>query len=136
MIPWYWIFLDKFFLLFHSLFTLFNLFGWIWKKTRKIHLLTMGLTLFSWIFLGIWYGFGYCFCTQWHWNVRAKMGRIPDARGYIQFLLQELTGKPFSYQWVESVTLWVMAFLVLATLAVNLRDLFLHIRRKKNLPGA
>ncbi|MCB0386852.1 MAG: DUF2784 family protein, partial [Bdellovibrionales bacterium] len=45
-------FLDQFFIYFHLLLTLFNTFGWAWKKTRKVHLLTVGLTGFSWLILG------------------------------------------------------------------------------------
>ena len=53
-------FLNIFFFVFHSVFTLFNITGWAFRKTRKWHLITMLLTAASWFILGIWYGWGYC----------------------------------------------------------------------------
>jgi hypothetical protein len=86
------VFLDKFFIIFHTLFALFNLFGWIWKKTRKINLLLLFLTLFSWLILGIWYGVGYCPLTEWHWQVRYNLNLYNMPNSYIKFLLDTLTG--------------------------------------------
>ncbi|HNW29592.1 MAG TPA: DUF2784 family protein, partial [Spirochaetota bacterium] len=44
-------FLDYFFLVFHTVFTLFNMTGWIWKKTRKVHLATIAAKAFSWFII-------------------------------------------------------------------------------------
>ena len=49
---------DIFFFVFHSMFILFVLVGWAWKRTRLAHLVVVGLTALSWFGLGIWYGFG------------------------------------------------------------------------------
>ena len=57
---WY-TFLNIFFFVFHTVFTLFNMGGWAFPKTRKLHLITLSLTAFSWFILGIWYGWGFCF---------------------------------------------------------------------------
>jgi hypothetical protein len=84
--------LDKFFIIFHTSLALFNLFGWIWRKTRKINLLLLLITLFSWIILGIWYGIGYCPLTEWHWQVRYRLGLYNMPGSYIKFLLDTLTG--------------------------------------------
>jgi len=116
------ILLDYFFLIFHSLFTIFNIFGWISKKTRKIHLVTVGLTLFSWFFLGIWYGWGYCFCTQWHWEVRMSLGDPIYSQSYIHFLLLEISGINFSPQLVDYSVFIVFLFCVLITIILNIRD--------------
>ena len=58
--------LDIFFVIFHSVLIAFSLAGWIWRKTRKAHLAVLSLTMISWFVAGIWYGFGYCPCTDWH----------------------------------------------------------------------
>ena len=50
-------FLNVFFFVFHSLWMLFNSVGWAWKRTRPWHLLTVGVTAFSWIFFAWWYGY-------------------------------------------------------------------------------
>lgn len=84
--------LDIFFLIFHTGFTVFNVVGWMFRKTRKIHCITMTLTAFSWFVIGIWYGWGYCFCTDWHWQIREALGKPIPYYSYIQFLIAELTG--------------------------------------------
>ncbi|MDH3880669.1 MAG: DUF2784 domain-containing protein, partial [Desulfobacteraceae bacterium] len=56
-------FLDYFFIVFHGSLILFILTGWAWKRTRRIHLITISLTILSWFGLGIFYGWGYCPCT-------------------------------------------------------------------------
>lgn len=96
-------FLDIFFFVFHTVLTLFNLFGWIWKATRKLNLYTLSATAFSWIVLGFWYGFGYCPCTHWHWMVRRELGYFDMPNSYIKFLLDELTGLEFA---AYTVDLW------------------------------
>lgn len=119
-------FLNIFFFAFHSLFTLFNMVGWAFAKTRKLHLATMLLTLFSWFILGIWYGWGYCACTDWHWQVRAVLGFQDKSNSYIHFLLLKLTGKNFNQQLVEN------AILVIFILSFGLNLLFTIKDRRKN----
>lgn len=99
-----YVFLDIFFLLFHSGLILFNLFGWLWKKTMRLNLFTLLATAFSWIVLGIWYGFGYCPCTHWHWQVRRELGYIGMPNSYIKFLVDELLGIQVSVGVVDYVT--------------------------------
>ena len=122
---WY-SFLNIFLFIFHTLFTLFNLTGWIFKKTRKLHLITISLTAFSWFFLGIWYGWGYCFCTDWHWDVRRKLGFHDDSDSYIQFLIQKLTGIEVPYILVERYTLIIFILCFILSILMNLRN------RKRN----
>jgi hypothetical protein len=83
---------NTFFFAFHVTLIIFNLFGWIPKNLRKWNLITLALTAFSWFVLGILYGFGYCFLTDWHWQVREKLGYSTDSNSYIHFLITELTG--------------------------------------------
>jgi hypothetical protein len=66
--------LDIFLTILHLCVLLFNLFGWIWPKTRKAHLVVVLITAFCWLVLGIWYGIGYCPITDWQWQVKEKMG--------------------------------------------------------------
>lgn len=117
-------FLDYFFLIFHSLFTLFNLTGWIWKKTRKFHLATLAVTAASWFVLGIWYGWGYCFCTDWHWKVRDALGRPIGSESYIHFLILEITGISINPGLVDRVTMAGFAACGLASIIMNARDFY------------
>ena len=79
------------FFAFHSSWILFNCLGWIWRQTRAWQLATVSLTALSWFGLGIWYGWGYCPCTEWHWQVRARLGHH-DPPSYIQLMIREVFG--------------------------------------------
>ena len=122
------VFLDYFFLIFHSVFTLFNVFGWIWKKTRKIHLITILLTTASWFILGIWYGLGYCFCTDWHWQVREMLDKPPESSSYIHFLILETTGINLSPSMVDNCVMIIFIVCFSLSIILNIRD---RIRKRK-----
>ena len=81
---------NTFFFIFHIALILFNLFGWIPKRSRKWNLVALSVTAFSWFVLGIFYGFGYCFLTDWHWQIREKLGYSTDSNSYVHFLITEL----------------------------------------------
>lgn len=110
------------FIVFHTALILFNLLGWIWKRTRRLNLATLLLTAFSWIILGIWYGFGYCFCTDWHWQVRRKLGYTDMPNSYIKFLADWWTGIEFSAQTVDLWTSILFATALAVSLYVNVKD--------------
>lgn len=115
-------FLNIFFFVFHTAFTLFNITGWIFRKTRKWHLLTLVLTAFSWFVLGIWYGWGYCFCTDWHWEVRGKLGYHDESNSYIHFLILKITGINLPVELVDNVTLIVFIASAVLSIVLNIRD--------------
>jgi len=98
-------FLDKFFFVFHSSLIVFSLFGWLWKKTRLANFIVLFLTGFSWFILGIWYGFGFCPCTEWHWQVRMKLGYYDMPISYTKFLVDSLTGLDVNATLVDILTL-------------------------------
>jgi hypothetical protein len=114
--------LNIFFFVFHTAFTLFNIVGWAFRKTRKWHLVTMLLTAASWFILGIWYGFGYCACTDWHWNVRERLGYHDQQRSYIHFLIVKFTGIDVNEKLVDNVTLIIFVAAFVLTIILNLRD--------------
>jgi Protein of Unknown function (DUF2784) len=115
-------FLNIFFFIFHTAFTLFNIVGWIFPKTRKLHLITMLLTAGSWFVLGIWFGWGYCLCTDWHWQVREAMGIHDRSDSYIHFLLLKITGKDFSTEFVTKATLIFFLLFFLLSVWLNIKD--------------
>jgi hypothetical protein len=130
---WYQL-LNIFFFVFHTLFTLFNLIGWAFSKTRKLHLITMLLTAFSWFLLGAWYGWGYCFCTDWHWDVREKLGYEDRSSSYIHFLILKIFGLNLNPQLVEKATLVI--FLVCFVLSLWYNRKTQHIRKITPKPVA
>jgi hypothetical protein len=124
-------FLDIFFTVFHTCLVLFNLFGWIWKLTRRLNLLLLLLTAGSWVILGIFYGFGYCPLTDWHFNILEKLGHtnLPDS--YLSFLFTRLTGLAIDQSLVDTLTLWGLIIALLISLYLNARD-WLKLRKTKN----
>ena len=109
-------FLDTFFLIFHSSLVVFILVGWIWKQTRKAHLFVLSLTMSSWFVLGIWYGFGYCPCTDWHWQVKSKLGETNLPISYVKYYADRLTG----LDWNSFVLDLLVAVLGLAAFGVSI----------------
>jgi hypothetical protein len=93
-----------FFFTFHIALILFNLFGWIPHKLRKWNLASLSLTAFSWFVLGIFYGFGYCFLTDWHWEVRQKLGYTNESNSYIHFLVTHFTNINIEEDVVDTIT--------------------------------
>ena len=83
--------LDIFFAAFHSGLILFSLVGWVFRRTRPLHLLLTSLILGSWLVLGVWYGFGYCLCTEWHWSIKRKLGEVELPTSYVKYYFDALT---------------------------------------------
>jgi len=126
-------FLDKFFFVFHSLIILFNLFGWIWKKTRKANLILILLTLGSWFVLGIWYGFGFCPCTEWHWQVRMKLGYYDMSSSYLVFLIKSLTGLEVKRHLVDIFAVAFLSAALGASIYTNWKDWKKQKKRPKGI---
>lgn len=122
-------FLNIFFFVFHTAFTLFNVAGWIFSKTRKLNLITLLLTAFSWFVVGIWKGIGFCYCTEWHWQVREQLGYHDQTRSYIHFLILKLTGANLNISLVETATVVVFGVSLAMSVWLNVRD----YRKKKSL---
>ncbi len=103
-----WRILDIFFVVFHTGIIIFSLAGWIWKKTRRLNLIVLGIIGSSWLFLGLLVGtLGYCPLTDWHFNVLEKLGKTNLPNSYVKYLADRLTGKDFNAHLVDSVTLYV-----------------------------
>ncbi len=111
---WYKI-ADVFFLIFHLLLILFNLTGWIWASTRKWHLAAIILTIGSWTVLGIFYGWGYCPLTDWHWSVLKELGKYDLPNSYITYLVSRVLNITPPGEIVDALTvLFAVAALLLS----------------------
>jgi hypothetical protein len=109
------------FFVFHTTWIAFNCLGWIWRRTRPWHLATVTVTVASWFGLGIRYGWGYCPCTDWHWQVRERLGHR-DPPSYIQLLIQELSGMDLSPGWANALSLFTLAAVAVLSVSLNFRD--------------
>ncbi len=119
--------IDVFFVVFHTTLILFNVLGWVWKKTRLANLITLGLTGGSWFILGIFYGLGYCPLTEWHFDVLQKLGKTNLPSSYIEYLAERLTGTNFDGDTVNIITL--VGFFIALILSAYLN--YLDYKKKK-----
>jgi hypothetical protein len=116
--------LDILIIVFHTSLIFFNLFGWIWRKTRKFNLFTLILTGFSWLFLGMIYGsLGYCPLTDWHFNILNKLGETGLPNSYIKYMVDRFTGLDINASLVDKVTLYAFLTALVVSILFNIRDL-------------
>ena len=108
-------------LLFHCALIGFNCFGMFWKRTRLANLVTLLLTGFSWTVLGLWYGFGYCPLTDWHWQVKEQLGVRDLPHSYLKWLADAPTGWDVDPMLVDVIAGIVFASSVLLSLYLNIR---------------
>ncbi|WP_297795592.1 DUF2784 domain-containing protein [uncultured Eudoraea sp.] len=113
---------NYFFYLFHTVLILFNLFGWMFPKTRKLNLVSLLVTFASWGILGLWKGWGYCFLTDWHYAILRQLGENDLPSSYIAFLVEKLTGWMPGTELVNSLTLGLAVVALICSLWVNLRS--------------
>jgi hypothetical protein len=112
-------FLDVLLTIAHLLIIGFNLSGWIWRSTRRAHLVAVALTAASWLILGIWYGPGYCPVTDWQWRVKEELGETGLPASFITYYAEKLSGRDFSDSFVNTVTAAVFAAVAILSLYVN-----------------
>ena len=86
------VFLDHAFLVAHTALIFFNLFGWAWRKTLRLNLISIFLTAGSWVAFAPWYGLVYCPCTDWHWQVKWALGQTDLPNNYLTYLFDAWTG--------------------------------------------
>lgn len=104
---------------------IFNLSGWILKATRKWNLISLLLTGASWGGLGLFYGFGYCPLTDWHFRILQKMGQEGLPASYISYLLQRIFNWHTRDSVVDSFTLAFYLAALAVSLFLNVRDIIL-----------
>jgi hypothetical protein len=123
--------LDIFFIIFHSSLIIVNIFGWIWKKTRILNLITLLVTGASWSLLGWIVGVpGYCPLTDWHFRILEKLGEIDLPVSYIKYLIDRIFGTDVDPILVDRMTLWLFITVLLLSLFLNACD---HIKKHREL---
>jgi hypothetical protein len=97
----------------------FNLFAWIFPKTRKAHLITIGATAFSWFGLGIFFGWGYCPITEWEWQVKQKLGETNLPNSFIKYYADKITGRNIDPTLIDNFTLGFFLAAIILSIYVN-----------------
>ncbi len=114
--------LDYTFLLLHTGLIFFNSFGWAWKKTRRLNLISIGLTVSAWLVFAPWYGLGYCPCTHWHWEVKHALGQTGLPNNYLTYLFDTWTGIIITDEFAERLAWTTLLPALIVSVALNLRD--------------
>jgi hypothetical protein len=120
--------LDIFFTILHLSIIGFNLFGWIPKRARKSHLISISLTAASWFILGIWYGTGYCPVTDWQWRVKTQLGEKDLPSNFVEYCLKKITGSDVSSAFVD--TLIAVCFCVAVVMTMYVNFILPHLKKK------
>ena len=97
----------------HVLLIVACLIGWVFPRTRKAHLILMGMVLGCWFLLGLKYGIGYCPLTDWHWQVKEKLGEESLPNSFTKYLWDHIFPNPISSRAVNILT-FVAFFISLA----------------------
>ena len=123
------VFLDHAFLVAHTALIFFNLFGWAWRKTLRLNLISIFLTAGSWVAFAPWYGLGYCPCTDWHWQVKWALGQTDLPNNYLTYLFDAWTGIEVSDEFAFGLAWGALLPALALSIWFNLKRLW---RRKKN----
>jgi len=113
---WVWKFLDILLYIFHLLIIAINVFGWISPRFRPVQRIVLLLTTISWLGLGLYFGIGYCFLTDWHWDIKRHLGETHIPPSFIQYVLREQLGLSFSDSLVDFGTAAVFVLILVISL--------------------
>lgn len=112
-------FLDFLFTLIHLLIIGFNLFAWVFPRTRKLHLYGVAVTLGCWLILGIWYGIGYCPVTAWQWEIKARLGEQNLPNSFVKYYADRITGQDINANLIDILTVGLFFFSILTSVYLN-----------------
>ena len=119
--------LDLLLTLFHLLIIGFNLFGWIWRPTRKLHLICILVTALCWFGLGIWYGIGYCPITDYQWHIKELRGEQNLPNSFIKYMVDAIFSSNINATLIDVLT--GLGFFLAALLSV-----YVNFFRKVDAP--
>lgn len=100
-----------------------NLTFWMSFRTLRIAQVSVLLTLVSWFGFGLFYGFGYCFLTDWHWQIKEKLGQTNLPPSYIKYILDKVTGMSWDAALVDKMAFAGLIFSVSGCLIQTVRKI-------------
>lgn len=111
--------LDYLLTIVHLLIVGFDLLGWIWPKTRKVHFVAVCVTAGCWLILGMWFGIGYCPVTDWQWQLKEHLGEQNLPSSFIKYLADKITGSNISSDLIDWLTAAGFAMAVVLSVYLN-----------------
>jgi hypothetical protein len=110
---------DILFTVLHLVIIGFNLLGWIWPRTRRLHFIGILVTAGCWFILGIWYGIGYCPITDWQWQVKEKLGEHDLPGSFVKYFIDKISGGSVNATLVDVMTAVCFFMAILLSVYVN-----------------
>ncbi len=110
---------DIFLTIIHLVVVAFNLFGWIPKRTRKANFILIVLTAASWFLVGIWHGMGYCFLTDWQWDIKERLGETNIPNNFVEYIAEKVFNREFVTGFIGTLTAVCFGLAVMASVYVN-----------------
>jgi hypothetical protein len=112
---------DWLFHLVHILVIVINSTFWMSFRTLKISQMTLLSTLVSWLGFGFFYGFGYCFLTDWHWQLKHQMGDVNLPPSYIKLVLDRTFRQDFDANLIDKMTIMILLVSIVGCTIQTLR---------------
>ena len=100
----------------------FNLSGWLWRRTRRLHLAVIGVTILFWFGAGAFYGWGYCPLTDWHWDIKHRLGETGLPASFIKYYADRITGYDTNALLIDVLVLVLGLSALALSLWINWRD--------------
>ena|SRR5687768_12434132 len=103
--------LDSFLYLLHVVLIAYVMFGWLWPPMTAFHFISLVLMGITWIIIGAM-GLWNCPLTNLHWKIKEKRGQTGMPVSFVNYFLNQLTGKQLSHRFVQTLLL-IIYFLAL-----------------------
>lgn len=94
---------------------------WMSFRTLKWAQVVLFFTVVSWFGLGYFYGFGYCFLTQWHWQIKENLGESNLPASYLKYIFDRLTGMDWNPVLVDQMAFGGLIFAVVGCVYQTVR---------------
>ena len=96
--------LDIFLYFLHVALMAFVMLGWLWQPVTVWHFISLVLMGIIWIIIGA-LGLWNCPLTNLHWKIKEKRGQSGMPVSFVNYFLNQLTGKKLTHQFVQTVLL-------------------------------
>lgn len=85
-------------------------------------MVSVGLTVFSWLVMGAWYGLGYCALTDWHWQIKRELGETHLPNSFLVYLFNDIMGLSLGLGFINMGAGASLAVVVLLSIVLNIHD--------------
>lgn len=99
-------------------------FGWYFRKTRRLNLLIIMVTSVSWFGFGWFYGMGYCFLTDYHFQIKRELGASDLPISYIKYIVDRSFSVDSNTSIIDIITMTTFIISSLLSIILNIEDYY------------